>query len=181
MRSAQNRGSSAPSLLLPSLGVVGLHLFTWGVSGASLPLSGQLILRASGFLSFMQWPTERNTPDPTHTRTKIQPPPHCVCSVYLGKNECWSPSFKLILAPTNGWASILKNTVLVPRSFLGGSDSKGSACNAGDPGSITGSGRSPGEGNGNPLQYFCLESSMDRGTWRDTVHGVKKSQTRLRD
>ena len=51
----------------------------------------------------------------------------------------------------------------------------------GDPSSITGSGRSPGEGNGNPLQYSCLENSMDRGTWRTTVHGVTKSRTRLRD
>ena len=47
--------------------------------------------------------------------------------------------------------------------FPGGSDGKESACNAGDPGSISGSGRSPGEGNGNPLQYFCLENSRDRG------------------
>ena len=47
--------------------------------------------------------------------------------------------------------------------FPGGSDSKGSACNAGDPGLITGWGRSPGEGNGNPLQYSYLENSMDRG------------------
>ena len=47
--------------------------------------------------------------------------------------------------------------------FLGGSDGKASACNAGDPGSIPGLGRSPGEGNGNPLQYSCLENPMDRG------------------
>ena len=47
--------------------------------------------------------------------------------------------------------------------FPGGSDSKVSACNAGDLGSIPGSGRSPGEGNGNPLQYSCLENPMDRG------------------
>ena len=52
---------------------------------------------------------------------------------------------------------------------------------AGDPGSITGWGRSPGEGNGNPLQYSCLENSMDRGAWWATVHGVAKSQTRLND
>ena len=58
--------------------------------------------------------------------------------------------------------------------FPGGSDSKESACNAGDPGSIPGSGRPPGEGNGNPLQYFCLENSMDRGAWQSTVHGVTK-------
>ena len=56
--------------------------------------------------------------------------------------------------------------------FLGGSDGKESACNAGDPSSIPGSGRSPGEGNGNSLQYSCLENSMDRGVWRATVHGV---------
>ena len=47
--------------------------------------------------------------------------------------------------------------------FPGGSDGKESACNAGDPGSIPGSGRSPGEGNGNPLQDYCLENPMDRG------------------
>ena len=49
--------------------------------------------------------------------------------------------------------------------FLGGSDGKVSACNAGDPGLIPGLGRSPGEGNGNPLQYSCLENPMDRGAW----------------
>ena len=62
-------------------------------------------------------------------------------------------------------------------SFPGGSDGKESACNAGDPGSISGLGRSPGEGNGNPLQYYCLENSTDRGAWQATVHGVVKSQT----
>ena len=54
---------------------------------------------------------------------------------------------------------------------------KESACNAGDPGSILGSGTSPGEGNDNPLQYTCLENPMDRGTWWATVHGVTESQT----
>ena len=63
--------------------------------------------------------------------------------------------------------------------FLGDSDGKESACNAGDPGSIPGLGKSPGEGNGNPLQYSCLENSMDRGAWRAKVHGVTKSQTGL--
>ena len=65
--------------------------------------------------------------------------------------------------------------------FLGGSDGRESASNAGDPGSILGSGRSPGDGNGYPLQYSCLENSMDRGAWRATVHGVKKSWTQLSD
>ena len=57
----------------------------------------------------------------------------------------------------------------------GGSAGKESASNAGDPGSIPGSGRSPGEGNGSPLQYSCLGNSMDRGAWRATVHGVTES------
>ena len=63
--------------------------------------------------------------------------------------------------------------------FPGGSEDKASACNAGDPGSIPGLGRAPGEGNGKPLQYSCLKNPMDRGAWRATVHGVAKSQTRL--
>ena len=63
--------------------------------------------------------------------------------------------------------------------FPGGSDGKESACNVGDPGSISGLGRSPGEGNGNLLQYCCLENSMDRGIWWATVHGVTKSRTWL--
>ena len=64
-------------------------------------------------------------------------------------------------------------------SNAGGSDGKESACSMGDPGLIPGSGRSPGEGNGNPLQYSCPENSMDRGTW--WLHGLAKSWTRLRD
>ena len=60
--------------------------------------------------------------------------------------------------------------------FPGGLDSKESAYNAGDLGLIPGWGRSPGEGNGNPLQYSFLENPMDRGAWWATVHGVAKSQ-----
>ena len=63
----------------------------------------------------------------------------------------------------------------------GGSESKASTCNAEDPGSIPESGRSPGEGNGNPLQYSCLENSMDGGAWWATVHGDAKSWSRLSD
>ena len=63
----------------------------------------------------------------------------------------------------------------------GGSDSKVSACNAGDWGSIPGLGRSPGGGRDNPLQYSCLENSMDRGGWWATVHGVAKSQKQRSD
>ena len=63
--------------------------------------------------------------------------------------------------------------------FPGGSDGKESACNVEDPGSIPGSGRSPGEGNGKPLQDSCLENPMDGGGWQATVHGVAKSWTPL--
>ena len=61
--------------------------------------------------------------------------------------------------------------------FTGGSDSKESACHMGDLGSVSGLGRSPGEGNSNPLQYSCLENSMNRGAWQATVHGVVRSRT----
>ena len=53
---------------------------------------------------------------------------------------------------------------------------KNFACSAGDPGGIPGLGRSPGEGNGNPLQYSCLENPMDRGAWQGTVQGLQESQ-----
>ena len=65
--------------------------------------------------------------------------------------------------------------------FPGGSEVKASASNAGDPGSIPGSGRSPGEGNGTPFQYSCLENPTDGEAWWATVHGVARSQTRLSD
>ena len=63
--------------------------------------------------------------------------------------------------------------------FPGGSDSKESACNAGHPGLMPGSGRSPGEGNGNPFQYSSLGNPMDGGAWQAIVHGVAKNRTRL--
>ena len=65
--------------------------------------------------------------------------------------------------------------------FPSGSDDKESVCNARDPGSIPEWGRSPGEGNGNPFQYSCLENSMDRGARQATVYGVTKSRTQMSD
>ena len=63
--------------------------------------------------------------------------------------------------------------------FGDGSDGKVSVYKMGDTGLIPGSGRSPGEANGNPLQYSCLETSMDRGAWQATAHGITKSRTQL--
>ena len=62
--------------------------------------------------------------------------------------------------------------------FPGGSDGKVSACNTGDLGSIPGLGRAPGEGNGNPLQYSCLENPMDGGAWCTAVHGGREEPDR---
>ena len=69
--------------------------------------------------------------------------------------------------------------MLYGKIFPRGLDGKESACNVGHPGSISGSGMFPGDRNDNLFQHSCLENSMDRGTWRVTVHGVIKSQTQL--
>ena len=70
---------------------------------------------------------------------------------------------------------IIYDYITKSQVFPGGSVSKESTCDLGEPGSIPGSGRSPGEGNGNPLQYSCLENPKDRGAWWATVHGVTQS------
>ena len=85
------------------------------------------------------------------------------------QNHC-----KMVIA-----AMELKDTYSLEVGFPGGSDSKASAHNAGDLGLISGLGRPLGEGNGNPLQYCCLENSMDGGAWWPTVNGVAKSWTWL--
>ena len=69
---------------------------------------------------------------------------------------------------------VISDLYMNAKGFPGNSDSKESAHNVGDQGLIPGSGRSPGEGNGNPLQYSCLENPMDRGAWQATVHGVSR-------
>ena len=81
-----------------------------------------------------------------------------------------APQYLAYLGPTH-------NILGLP----GSSDSKESSCSAGDLSSIPGWGISPGEGNGNPLQYSCLENPMDGGAWQVTVYGVPKSRTRLSD
>ena len=94
----------------------------------------------------------------------------------------WPPDVKkclfgktLMLGKIEGGKTISKKPPLL--GFPAGSEVKASAWNAGDPGSIPGSGRSPGEGNGSPLQYSCRENPMEGGAWWATVHGVAKSWT----
>jgi len=96
-------------------------------------------------------------------------------------NPCWllwfsskasSPSFSLLFS--SSMITLAKLTSSFLRGFSGDSDGKQSACNAGGPASISGLGRSPGEGNDNPLQDSCLENSRDRGAWQATVHGIVK-------
>ena len=93
---------------------------------------------------------------------------------------------KIIANETTDKGLISKIYKLPMQGFPSDSDSKESACNEGepcnvqDPGSVPGSGRSSGIGNGNSLQYSCLEIPMDRGAWWATVHGVAKSRTQLR-
>ena len=84
------------------------------------------------------------------------------------KQQCSLLPFPLTIMLMVLWASLVTQMLK-------------SVCSAGDPGLIPGSGRSPGEGNGNPLQYSCLENPMDRGAWQAKVHEVAKSWTRLRD
>ena len=72
------------------------------------------------------------------------------------------------------WTARRSNQSILKEDFPCSSVGKESACNAGDLGSIPGSGRSPGEGNGNPLQYSCLENPMDRGAWQAIIHAVTR-------
>ena len=89
--------------------------------------------------------------------------------------------FKSIYSKTNGFTVPLCSyfsSFYMQWGFPGGSDGKVSACKEEDLGSISGSGRSPGEGNSNLLQYSCLENPMDRGAWWTSVHGVAKETDR---
>ena len=90
-----------------------------------------------------------------------------------------------MITVSNGCNATARNSlwlrVYLNIGFPGGSEVKAPVCSVGDLGSIPGLGRFPGEGNGNPLQYSCLENPMDRGAWWAIVHGVAKSRTRLSD
>ena len=100
------------------------------------------------------------------------------------ESDFWSISARISFCSYFTLTLIFVTICIVLFVLLGfpvGSEVKVSACNAGDTGLIPGLGRSLGEGNGNPLQYSCLENPMDRGAWWATVHRVAKSQTQLSD
>ena len=106
---------------------------------------------------------------------------YCSLPLSMGffRQESWNG-----LCSEHWGASIFRSMVFssyMPKSGIAGSYGKESACSVGDPSLIPGSRRSPGEGPGNLLQYSFLENPMDGGSWWATVHGVTKSQTRLRD
>ena len=134
-------------------------------------------------------PGSERVPSPCPSRhPPRQPWSPCVLSLVLTGLCCLVPflseeSFHLLLclSPSSSlWHLENSSPTTSTSGFLGGSVVKNPSANAGDAGhvcSIPGSGRSPGERNGNPLQCSCLENSMDRGAWQSTVHGVSKSQT----
>ena len=105
-------------------------------------------------------------------------PLQCSCLENPRDGEAWWAVYGVAQSWTQlKWLS----SSLACDGFPGSPDSKVSACSAGDPGLITGSGRSPGKGNGYPLQYYCLENSMDGGAWEAIAHGVAKSRTQMSD
>ena len=114
-----------------------------------------------------------------HFPVPMRPPPSPPGACHGGLQSGASLSSWII--STISTSSFLNRVIHENRVFPGGSDNKEFAYNAGDLGLIPGLGRSPGEGNGDPLQYSCLENSMDGGAWWATVHGVAKSRTRLSD
>ena len=93
------------------------------------------------------------------------PPGRVRSSAFLPAGAQAAPGYLSVGLPLNIWGT--------REGFPGGSDSEESACHVGDLGSIPGLGRSPGEGNGNPFQYCCLEKFMDRGAWRAAAMGVQ--------
>ena len=105
-----------------------------------------------------------------------------LCKLQESRNNlgCFLP-YQFISWMTDSYSGLNKYYLISEWNLPGGSDGKESACNVGDLDLIPGLGRSPGERNGNPLQYFCLENNMGRGAWWATVCGVTKSWMRLRD
>ena len=98
-----------------------------------------------------------------------------ICSLVDKKLYLYRFNSGILFSHENETIVIFETTLVELWGFPSGLDSKESDCNVGNLSSVPGSGRSPGEGNGNPLQYSCLENPMDRGAWRATVHRVTES------
>ena len=116
----------------------------------------------------------------TENSTSSSPLPHLVTCSSPHVDAGSSPdmeTFPYSLQKAVIWVESFRTQSSLRMDFPSGSDSEVSAYNAGSPGLIPGLGRCPGEGNGNPLQYSCLENSMDGGAWWATVHGITKSWT----
>ena len=107
----------------------------------------------------------------TNKQLKRNPPPH---SPKEGKLQCWKAGCLGYIRSFLQEPFQIYRYLPIPGGFPHSSVGKESACNAGDPGSIPGLGRSSGEGNGNPLKYSCLENPTDRRAWQATVHGVTR-------
>ena len=118
------------------------------------------------------------SPSPTESKRLFYTSVSLFLFCIYGYHEHLSKFHIYMLVYCNGYCScyFLMRTSAC-QGFPGGSDGKESACNAGDPGNVPGSGRSPGEGKGYSLLYFCLENLTDREVWWATVHGVWKSWT----
>ena len=126
-------------------------------------------------------PSSAQSRPPRATESRLtEQPHHTILMPVPGPLRTGDPRSRLRLPSVGASSRSITSLSGVPQARSGGSDGKETACSAGDPGSIPGSGRSPGEGNGYPLQYSCLENPMDRGAWGATVHGVTKNRTRLK-
>ena len=148
---------------LPGFSIRGILQARTGVDSHSLfqgnfPIQGSNPHLMSLALEADSLPLGPSGKPPAHGKDPMLP--------QLQGQTLFSDSFPLVTSPV--WKTL--------KGFPGGTDDKESAFNAGDPGSISGLGRSPGEGNGYPLQYSCLENSMDRGVWPATVHGVARAR-----
>ena len=137
----------------------------WPVRGRFRVKQGSFFLKKDSLKLYTQQATQNLDPSliTSNKRRSHSPPPF------------HSSTFSLLNT------TLITPLVFSPYDFPGGSDGKASVYNAGDLGSIPGLGRSPGEGNGNPLQDYCLENPMNRRAWQATVHGVAKSRTQLSD
>ena len=111
----------------------------------------------------------------------MKSPQKCLsfCLLTLQPRDVFKTPFLIKELGGGGACAHLRPSEMRVLEITKGSDGKDSPCSSGDPGSISRSGRCPGEGNGNPLQYSGLENPTDRGAWWATVHRVAKNQTRL--